>query len=527
MRFRKIALATALGAAVAAGPFAVAPASSEKGLKAVMHSDVKIIDPIWTTAYISRNVGYMIYDTLFALDAKNDVKPQMIDKVDVSADKLTYTMTLRDGLLWHDGQPVTAEDCIASLKRWSAKDSLGQKVFTGFVSEISSPDAKTIVIKLKEPTGLLLFALGKPSSNVPFMMPKRIAETDPGKQISEFIGSGPFVLKRDEWKPGDKIVFTKFDKYKPRSEPASAFAGGKVVNVDRVEWLAIADAQQAVNALSAGEIDYMEQPPHDLLPLIKADSNLKIVPLAATGQFTIRVNSLVAPFNNPKIKQALWYALNQEDFLKAVVGNAEYYKVCKSYYPCATPLSTTAGMDGLLSGNSKKSQALLKEAGYDGTPIVLMASTDLPILTNLGPVAKQLMERGGFKVDMQSMDWQTLVARRNKKDPANAGGWNAFNTAWVGADILNPVLTAYMNAACDKALFGWPCDEKIEKLRDAFMRAPDLDAQKKIAAEAQQAAIAYTTHIPLGEYSQPIAVRKNIDGVIDAAAPVFWNMTKK
>ncbi len=204
MRFRKFALATALGAAVASGPLAIAPASAETVLKAVMHSDVKIIDPIWTTAYISRNVGYMIYDTLFALDAKNDVKPQMVDKVDVSADKLTYTMTLRDGLLWHDGQPVTAEDCIQSLKRWSAKDSLGQKVFTGFVSEISSPDARTIVIKLKEPTGLLLFALGKPSSNVPFMMPKRVAETDPGKQISEFIGSGPFVLKRTNGSPATR-----------------------------------------------------------------------------------------------------------------------------------------------------------------------------------------------------------------------------------------------------------------------------------------------------------------------------------
>ncbi len=527
MRFRKFAFATALGATMAAGPVAMAPASAQTVLKAVMHSDVKIIDPIWTTAYISRNVGYMIYDTLFALDAKNEVKPQMIDKVDISADKLTYTMTLRDGLLWHDGQPVTSEDCVQSLKRWSAKDSLGQKIFTSFVSEISSPDAKTIVIKLKEPTGLLLFALGKPSSNVPFMMPKRIAETDPGKQISEFIGSGPFVLKRDEWKPGDKIVFTKFDKYKPRSEPASAFAGGKVVKVDRVEWLAIADAQQAVNALSAGEIDYMEQPPHDLLPLIKADANLKTFVSSATGQFTMRPNSLVPPLNNPKIKQALWYALNQEDFLKATVGNAEYYKVCKSYFPCGTPFSTTVGMDGLLTGNAKKAQELLKEAGYDGTPIVLMASTDLPILTNLGPVAKQLMERAGFKVDMQSMDWQTLVARRNKKDPANAGGWNAFNTAWVSADILNPVLTAYMNAACDKALFGWPCDEKLEKLRNDFMKAPDLESQKKIAAEAQQEAIAYTTHIPLGEYSVPVAMRKNIDGVIDAAAPVFWNITKK
>ncbi|MCC2104879.1 MAG: ABC transporter substrate-binding protein, partial [Hyphomicrobiales bacterium] len=184
MRFRKFAFAAAVGATIFAGPQSAAPAAAETVLKAVMHSDVKIIDPIWTTAYISRNVGYMIYDTLFALDAKNEVKPQMVDKVDISADKLTYTMTLRDGLLWHDGQPVTAADCVQSLKRWSAKDSLGQKVFTGFVSEMTAPNDKTIVIKLKEPTGLLLFALAKPSSNVPFMMPKRIAETEPGKQIS-------------------------------------------------------------------------------------------------------------------------------------------------------------------------------------------------------------------------------------------------------------------------------------------------------------------------------------------------------
>ncbi len=278
MRLNKLALVAALSVAAMSGTALSGAARAETVLKAVMHSDVKIIDPIWTTAYISRNVGYMLYDTLYALDAKGEVKPQMVDTTDVSADKLTYTIKLRDGLLWHDGAPVTSEDCIASIKRWSAKDTLGQKVFSTFVADMSAPDARTIVIKLKEPTGMLLFALGKPSSNVPFMMPKRVAETDPNKQISEFIGSGPFVLKKDEWKPGDKIVYVKFDKYKPRSEPASAFAGGKVVNVDRVEWLAISDQQQAMNALSAGEIDYIEQPPHDLLPLVKADANLKLEP---------------------------------------------------------------------------------------------------------------------------------------------------------------------------------------------------------------------------------------------------------
>ena len=524
MRLKHFMLATSFAVAT---QMSLAPAQAETVLRAVMHSDVKIIDPIWTTAYISRNVGYMIYDTLYALDAKGEVKPQMVDTTEVSADKLTYTIKLRDGLLWHDGAPVTSEDCVASIKRWSAKDTLGQKIFSSFVAEMSAPDAKTIVIKLKEPTGLLLFALGKPSSNVPFMMPKRIAETDPNKQISEFIGSGPFVFKKDEWKPGDKTVYTKFDKYMPRSEPASGFSGGKVVKVDRVEWLAISDQQQALNALSAGEIDYIEQPPHDLLPLVKADPNLKVVEDTFGGQFTMRFNSTQPPFTNPKIKQAVWYALNQEDFLKATVGNADFYKVCKSFYPCGSPMFTEAGMDGLLSGNAKKSQELLKEAGYDGTPIVLMASTDLPILTNLSPVAKQQLEKGGFKVDMQSMDWQTLVARRAKKDLPSAGGWNLFNTAWVNADILNPAMIGFMNASCDKALPGWPCDEQLEKLRDAFARAPDLAAQKEASAAAQKRAIEYTTHIPLGNYYQPIAVRKSIEGVVAAPAPVFWGITKK
>ena len=232
-------------------------ANAQTTLKVVMHSDLKIVDPIWTTAYITRNHGYMVYDTLFAMDEKGEIKPQMVDKYDVSADKLTYTFTLRDGLAWHDGAPVTAEDCVASIKRWAAKDSLGQKVMS-FVDTITVGDAKTFTVKLKEQTGLLIFALGKPSSNVPFMMPKRVAETDPNTQISDFTGSGPFIFKRDEWKPGDKAVYVKFDKYKARSEPASGLAGGKVVKVDRVEWLAISDQQQAINALLAGEIDYIE-----------------------------------------------------------------------------------------------------------------------------------------------------------------------------------------------------------------------------------------------------------------------------
>src|ERR1700736_6283230 len=485
-------------------------------LRAVMHSDLKIVDPIWTTAYISRNHGYMIYDTLFAMDERGEIKPQMVDKYDVSADKLLYTFTLRDGLSWHDGQPVTAEDCIASIKRWAARDTLGQKVMS-FVDSMSAQGPNAFTIKLKESTGLLIFALGKPSSNVPFMMPKRVADTDPNTQISDFTGSGPFVFKRDEWKPGDKAVYVKFDKYQPRAEPPSGLAGGKVAKVDRVEWVAMSDQQQIVNALLAGEIDYVEAPSHDLLPLLTEDPNVHLVDYNPLGnQYTFRMNHLQKPFDHPKVRQALLYAFNQKDFLDATIGNPNYYKLCKAMFVCGTPLASDKGMGGLL-----------KEAGYDATPIVLLHSTDLQVLTNLAPVAKQLMEKAGFTVDMQSMDWQTLVARRVKKDPASAGGWHAMLTSWVSADILNPVMNSFVNAGCDQANFGWPCDAEIEKLRDAFARAPDAAAQKQGADAVQVREREGVTHILLGQWYQPIAARKSVTGILTAPVPVFWNVEKK
>ncbi|MBX9588353.1 MAG: ABC transporter substrate-binding protein [Hyphomonadaceae bacterium] len=515
-----------LAAAAAVLGFSTA-AHADGTLRAVMHSDLKILDPIWTTAYIVRNHGYMIYDTLFATDETGGVKPQMVDTYDVSADKLTHTFTLRSGLLWHDGQPVTAEDCVASIKRWAAKDATGQKLMT-FVAGIDVVDAKTFVVRLKEPTGLLLLGLGKPSSNVPFMMPKRVAETDPNTQISDFTGSGPFIFKRDEWKPGDKTVYVKFDKYVPRAEPASGLAGGKVAKVNRVEWRAISDHQQAVNALLAGEIDFIEAPPHDLLPLALADPNIKYFDWNPLGnQYTFRVNWLHKPFDNPKVRQALFYAFNQEDFLKAVVGHPEYYKMCKSYFPCGTAFSSETGMDGLLKSDFKKAQEMLKEAGYDGTPIVLMHSTDLQVLTNLAPVAKSLMEKAGFKVDMQSMDWQTLVSRRSKKDPPTAGGWHAFLTSWVSADITNPIFTGFMNAGCDKAMFGWPCDAGMEKLRDQFARETDPAKQKEIAAAVQAHNTKIVTHVPLGQWYLGSPMRKNVNGMLRTPAPVFWNISMK
>jgi peptide/nickel transport system substrate-binding protein len=521
----RIRLAVLLPAALLAAWFA-APAAAQT-LRAVMNSDLKIVDPIWTTAYITRNHGYMIYDTLFATDANGKVQPQMVDKYSVSADGLVYTITLRDGLTWHDGKPVMPEDCIASIRRWGAKDATGQKMMS-FVRDMQPVDAKTFRIVLSSPTGLVLSGLAKPSSATPFMMPKRVADTNPNEQISDYTGSGPFVFKSDEWKPGVKAVYVRFDKYKPRAEPPSGLAGGKVVKIDRVEWLAIADQQTAINALLAGEIDYIEQPAHDLLPVVEKDSSIKVLDTNPLGnQYAMRFNATDRPFDNPMVREAVLYALNQEDFLKSTIGNPRYYKVCKALFICGTPLASTSGTEGLLESNFAKSKQLLKEAGYDGTPIVLLHSTDLQVLANLGPVAKSLLERGGFNVDMQSMDWQSVVARRAKKDPPAQGGWHAMLTSWVSADVLNPVMTAFLNASCDKAAFGWPCDPQMEKLRDDFAREPDPVKQKAIADAVQAHWARNPTHAILGQWYQPAVMRSNIDGIVVSPVPVFWNVTKK
>jgi peptide/nickel transport system substrate-binding protein len=498
---------------------------AQSTLRVVMHSDLKILDPVWTTAFIVRNHAYMIYDTLFALDGNLKIQPQMVEKYDVSDDKLVWTFTLRDGLKFSDGTPVTSEDVIASLKRWSARDALGQ-ILWGKMAEAKALDARTFRFTLKERTGIVLQALAKPSGN-PFIMPRRVAETDPFKQIEDYTGSGPFMLKRDETKPGDKTVYVKNPNYKPRAGPPSGLAGGKVAKVDRVEWVAIPDEQTAVNALLSGEIDMIEAPQHDLYKLLKADKNIKLVNLNKWGnQYIFRFNQLFKPFDNPKIRQALLYAFNQKDFLDAVIGDPEYYRICKAMFMCDAPYSTTAGFKDKYENNFAKARELLKEGGYDGTPVVLLHSTDLYVLTNMAPVAKAFMEKIGMRVDMQSMDWQTLVSRRARKDPPDKGGWNALITSTSGVDSLDPLTYSFIGANCEKAWFGWPCDEEITRLRQAFADEPDEARRKEIVEKIQLRAAENPTHAFLGQYITATAMRKNITGAVPSPVPVFWNIEK-
>jgi peptide/nickel transport system substrate-binding protein len=513
-------------AALMAGVAVATGGAQAQTLRVVMHSDLKIVDPIWTTAYITRNHGYMIYDTLFAMDENGEIQPQMVDSYEVSDDELTYTFTLRDGLLFHDGSPVTAEDAVASIERWGTRDTMGVMLMS-YVEEMAAKDEKTFTLKLHQPYGLVLLSLGKPSSQVPFIMPRSVAETPGGEQISDYTGSGPFVFNREAWQPGAIAVYDKFEDYVPRDEPPSWASGAKEVKVDRVEWVWIPDQQTAVNALLSGEIDMIEQPAHDLLPILQDEDEIVLFDQNPLGnQYMFRFNALHPPFDNQQIRQAALEALNQEDFLQAVIGNADYYKVCPAMFICGTPFATDAGGEIMVESDFEASKKLLEEAGYDGTPVVLMHSTDLQVLTNLAPVAKQLLERGGFTVDMQSMDWQTLVSRRARQEAPAEGGWNVFMTNWVAADLLNPISTAGLNATCESGWFGWFCNEDLEELKRQFAEETDLEKQKALAEQIQLKAIEIGTHGYMGQWYQPTAHRDTISGMLQGPAPYLWNIEK-
>ena len=506
---------------------AAAPVLAQTTLRMVSHADIKILDPIWTTANITRNHGYLIYDTLFATDAEFKIQPQMAEKYEVSADKLTWTITLRDGLEWHDGTPVTAADCVASIKRWGARDGFGQLLLKA-TGEMKAIDARTFTLVLKEPFGLVLEALGKVGSSVPFMMPRRVAETDPNKQIDDYTGSGPFIFRKDEWKPGEKVVYVRNPRYRPRPEPPSMLAGGKVAKVDRVEWIAISDPNTAVNALIAGEIDLIEAPPTDLFPLLKADRNVALYSWNTLGgQALMRFNHLQPPFDNVKVRRAAMYALAQEDMLRAQVGDPALYKVCNAPFICGSTYGKDYG-DFLIKPDIGKAKALLKEAGYDGTPIAMLHQTDLQSSNELQPVAKQQLERAGFKVDLLPMDWQSVVSRRARREPPGQGGWNIFFTTNITIDVDNPGTSNFAAGSCEKAWFGWPCDPEIEKLRGAFLGETDSTRRKALGDAISDRVLDQGIYVPIGEYKAFGAYRKDrLEGWLPGPVAMLWNISKK
>jgi peptide/nickel transport system substrate-binding protein len=496
-------------------------------LRFIVRTDLRVLDPIWTTAYVTRNHGYMIFDTLFALDSKFKPQPQMVGDYSVSPDKLVYRFALRPGLKFHDGQSVRGADCVASLQRWMARDALGQALAVT-IDEMAGGNDAAFTIRLKEPFPLLLEGLAKVSSLVPFMMPERTAKTDPYQQITDTVGSGPFKFLREEFEPGHKAVYVKNPDYVPRSEPPDWASGGKVVKVERVEWLVVPEPSIAAAALADGEVDWWENPSPDLARVLAANPGLTVEdtdPLGSMG--LLRFNQLQPPFDNVKMRRAVLAVANQADFMTALAGDPKGWKRCASFFTCGTPMANDAGAAALTGKRDfEEARRLIAEAGYKGEKIVILDAVDL--LTNHihALVAAELLKKLGLNVELATSDWGTVVTRRASKKAIGEGGWNVFGTDFTGAEMLNPWLNPPLPANGEKAWFGWPTDDNIEALRKEWLQASDSETRQEIAARIQQRAFETVPYIPTGQYSLKTAYRKNLKGIIIAPALFMWNVEK-
>ena len=523
---RSWALLALAASALLACATAHAQSATPSILRVVPETLSRILDPHFTTSFTTRDFGYLVYDTLFAVDDHFEPKPQMVERFTLSADKLTYTFTLRPGLKWHDGQSVTAADCVASIRRWASRDSMGQTL-TKFIATLEATDAVTLKLVLKEPYGLVLDSLGKVGAPVPFMMPERIAKTPGSEQVKEIIGSGPYKFRADLHEAGVKIVLEKFADYRPRSEPPVWASGGKVAKIDRIEMLGLPDAQTQVSALIQGEVDYLERVPADLLPLFDAKSGAKAEVVGALGfQAVMRMNHLQPPFDNPKVRQAIAKAIDRSQYAGVVAGDPKFATDCAAVFGCGMPYESR---DGIPARDLAAAKALLKESGVDmSKPIVMLHVVNAPSIAALGNVTRQLLVDLGFKVDMQAMDFQTFATRRLNTNPVSEGGWNIAHTANTVPDQGNPLSNPFLVAAgAPASAWGWPTDPATEELRLKFAKAFDLAQRQQLATEIQARTYEQVLYLPLAQFTTPSAWRNNLVGVLKSPAMLLYNIEKK
>ncbi len=532
MTTRRDVLIVGAAAAVAlsAPSLAVAQAAPTRArtLRAVMHADLASLDPIWTTANMASYHGGLIYDTLFGIDSDFRPQPQMVGQFAISDDRRTYTFVLRDGLRFSTGEPVTARDCIASVRRWAARDGAGQHLWRR-VADTPVVDDKTFRIVLREPYPLLIDWLAKASTSVCYIMREREAQTDPAQQITEYIGSGPFIMNRAESRQGARYVYDRNPNYVPRSEPASFMAGGKVAKMDRIILENMPDLQTAVAALQAAEIDLIEWPPLDIIDQLESDRNIRLEVLNKTGSMGwARLNFLHPPFDNVLARRAMLHIVHPTEIMKATFGNDNYFRACGSLFGCGTPMENDANTEWFRAGqNIPRARELFRQAGYDGRPVILLQATNVQHMSNAAQMFQQWLRAAGVNAQLAASDWGGVVARRANRNPPDQGGWNIFFTSASGSAFSNPVALAGHSSTGATAWFGWPSDARNEQLRDAWAAATSPEERLAVARQMQENAWNYVPHVYYGQWLQPAAMRANLRGLIAMPELVpFWNVER-
>ena len=519
---RRVALAGALLLGAAAG------AQAQTVLRVVPQADLRALDPVWTTSQLTQAHGLLVYDQLFALNARLEAKPQMVESWQTSEDGLSWTFTLRPQLSFSDGTPVTSRDVVPSIRRWAARAAEGQLMMTR-VANIEALDEKRFRITLSRPYGVLLNTLANPTTPL-FIMREAEATTDPHRAVTTIIGSGPFMYMPAEHMQGVRVVYRRNPHYVPRAEPADGMAGGRVPRVDVVEWHILPDPATAVAALTRGEVDVLENTPYDLLPVLQRNRQVRLSltdPLGQQGM--LRFNSRVPPFDNPRIRQAVLWAIDRADYLRAMVGNSEYERDCASVFICGTPSESTAGAAPFARPDLERARRALREAGYAGQRVVILDPTDYPVIHAETLVTADRLRAMGFNVDLQAMDWSSVVSRRSvREDPATAAnGWNIFHTINPSVVMANPITNYALAANCDgRNWFGWPCDEELERLRIGYAEAATPEARRAAVDAIQARYFEVVPFIALGQITKAVAHRTNVRGFVESAIIAYWNVEK-
>ena len=511
----------ATGAAAALSRPALAQAPGTRELRFAPQGNLNNPDPVWTTTTLARNHGLMIWDTLYAVNRKLEPQKQMVAGHEILDDGKTWRFTLRDGLAFHDGEPVRGVDCIASIQRWAKRRGLGQRMLAQ-TDEMRAVSDKVFEIRMSKPYALMPTAL----ADWCFVMPERVAKTSPFEQITDFTGSGPFKFLRDQWVSGSQAVYARNEKYVPRQEAPDGAAGGKVVNFDRVIWQVMPDQATAAAALQNNEVDWVEQPLFDLLAQLRRAKGVKVLTNDNVGAIAmIAVNHIHPPFNNRKLLRALLPAIDQSAFMQAAYGDeTELYRTGVGVFTPGLPMASTAGLEAL---TGKRDVALAKrlvgESGYGGEKVILMSPSDYADQQAYSQVWRELLEKVGVAVDYQSMDWGTLVQRRASKE---AGVWSSFATTYEGMTVANPASHIPMRGNGADGWFGWPTDPEMETLRDRWFDAPDVAAQKAICDDMQRLAFEHVPFYSVGQRFLPTAVRDSLKDIVAASYPVFWGVRK-
>jgi peptide/nickel transport system substrate-binding protein len=508
---------------------AVRAAGDSKLLKFVPQADIALLDPHFSSALVTRNYAYMVFDTLYGVDDAARPRPQMAAGHVVEDDGKTWKITLREGLRFHDGQKVLARDAVASLKRWGKRDVYAISVFSQ-VDELTAISEDTLQFRLKRPFRLLADLLAKPTPYASAIMPERLAVTAPGQQVTEIVGSGPYKFVMSERVPGSLAVFARNTDYVPRTDgPPAGTAGPKIANFDRVEWHTIPDAATAAAALQSGEVDWWEQPTTDLLPLLRKNPNVTVDIVDTLGyQAVLRFNHLYPPFDNVGVRRALMGAFSQTDMMQAVAGeDPSMWKAGVGIFSPASPFANDAGMEVL---KSKRNLARVKRdlaaAGYNGEKFAFLVPTDLPAINAMSEVAADVFHQLGMNMDYIATDWATTAQRLLSQEPLDKGGWSLNANLAPGFSVMSPAAHSFLRGLGKQSLFGWPTMPKVEELRSQWIDATDPEEQKRLCREIQLQAFQDVPYVPLGAFFFTAAYRKNLTGILKGGVAQFINVRR-